>query len=123
MIPLRVCLCFCVTDSETERHSLLTQASHYVGCNLSFRGPVRPSDCTEWGSNVGPHRLSCAFTLLTSATLIIARWSGYLGQCGGEVGRVCVCARGGRGARGFGRPQSVELGMQGVMEGFIYGVL
>lgn len=122
MILLRVFLCFYVTDTETERHSLLTQASHYVGCNLSFRGPVRPSDCTEWGVKHWPPLSFLCFhsAYLCNSDYSLTEW--VFGQWGGEVGRVCVCALGGRGTRGFGRPVG-RVGTQCVMEGFIWDLL
>lgn len=44
-----VCVRACEREREKEQRSLLSQASHYVPCNLSFRGPGRSSDCAEWG--------------------------------------------------------------------------
>lgn len=82
-------VCVCEREREKERQSLLSQASHYVGCNLSFRGLGWSSDCTEWGSSTGPRCLSCAFTLLSSATLIINR-EGGVGVWGRGVAEVWV---------------------------------
>lgn len=55
-----VCVRVCEREREKEQRSLLSQASHYVACNLSFRGPGRSSDCAEWGwSNWPPLSFLC----------------------------------------------------------------
>lgn len=47
-------------EREKEQRSLLSQASHYVPCNLSFRGPGPSSNCAEWGwSNWPPLSFLC----------------------------------------------------------------
>lgn len=80
-------VCVCVGGG-----GLLSQASHYVGCNLSFSRPGRSSGPTEWGPSAGPRCPSCAFTLLSSATLIrnreggVGLWGRGVAELGGGVG-------------------------------------
>ncbi len=106
-VGLSVCVCEREREREKERQSLLSQASHYVGCNLSFRGPGRPSDCAEWGSSTGPRCLSCAFTLLSSATLIINREGGV-----GVWGRGSGGGLGGSGVVKFRTGMGVMVSLQ-----------
>lgn len=87
--------------------SLLSQASHYVGCNLSFSrpGPVLPI-ALNGARAPAPAAFSCAFTLLSSATLIIN------GEGGGRGG----AEAGGGGEGGGGKGQGA--GGRGVLDRF-----